>query len=254
MWSHGGHGRARVRDPVRGGPGAVGCVLPGRDRGAVPAGRGRVRRVRHPGGEVRAVRPEPAGGADRPGGGGAGPAGWGGGVPGRGRGRRGGAAAGGGGDHPHGAGGPGLGAPDVARPGPGRVRGGGGWGGRRKSRGNRRRADGSIGRPPGTFEGIVPRPISRADVEHVARLARLALTDEELARFQAQLSVILEEADKIRRLPTEGVPPTAHPLPRVNVWREDVPGPCLTREEALSTAPEVEQDRFKVPRIIEEAP
>ena len=47
-------------------------------------------------------------------------------------------------------------------------------------------------------------PISRADVEHVARLARLALTDEELDRFQAQLSVILEEADKIRRLPTEG--------------------------------------------------
>ncbi len=96
-------------------------------------------------------------------------------------------------------------------------------------------------------------PISRADVEHVARLARLALTDEELDRFQAQLSVILEEADKIRRLPTEGVPPTAHPLPRVNAWRDDVPGPCLTREEALSTAPEVEQDRFKVPRIIEEA-
>ena len=58
----------------------------------------------------------------------------------------------------------------------------------------------------------------------------------------------------LRRLPTEGVPPTAHPLPRVNAWREDVPGPCLTREEALSTAPEVEQDRFKVPRIIEEAP
>ena len=79
-------------------------------------------------------------------------------------------------------------------------------------------------------------PISRADVEHVARLARLALTDEELDRFQAQLSVILEEADKIRRLPTEGVPPTAHPLPRVNAWRDDVPGPCLTREEALSTA------------------
>ncbi|HJW65130.1 MAG TPA: Asp-tRNA(Asn)/Glu-tRNA(Gln) amidotransferase subunit GatC, partial [Actinomycetes bacterium] len=97
-------------------------------------------------------------------------------------------------------------------------------------------------------------PISRADVEHVARLARLALTDEEVDRFQAQLSVILEEADKIRRLPTDGVPPTAHPLPRVNVWRDDVPGPCLTREEALSTAPEVEQDRFKVPRIIEEAP
>jgi aspartyl-tRNA(Asn)/glutamyl-tRNA(Gln) amidotransferase subunit C len=97
-------------------------------------------------------------------------------------------------------------------------------------------------------------PISRADVQHVARLARLALTDEELDRFQAQLSVILEEAEKVARLPTEGVPPTAHPLPRTNVWREDVVGPCLPRELALSTAPEVEQDRFKVPRIIEEPP
>jgi len=95
-------------------------------------------------------------------------------------------------------------------------------------------------------------PISRADVEHVARLARLRLTDEELDTYQAQLAVILEEADKIRRLPTEGVPPTAHAVPMANVWREDVVGPTLTQAEALSTAPEVEQDRFKVPRIIEE--
>jgi aspartyl-tRNA(Asn)/glutamyl-tRNA(Gln) amidotransferase subunit C len=97
-------------------------------------------------------------------------------------------------------------------------------------------------------------PISRADVQHVARLARLALTDEELDRFQPQLSVILDEAEKVKRLPTEGVTPTSHPLPRVNVWRDDTVGECLDREEALSTAPEVEQDRFRVPRIIEEAP
>ena len=95
-------------------------------------------------------------------------------------------------------------------------------------------------------------PISRADVEHVARLARLRLTDDELDRYQAQLTVILEEADKIKRLPTEGVPPTAHAVPMANVWREDVVGPTLTQAEALSTAPEVEQDRFKVPRIIED--
>jgi aspartyl-tRNA(Asn)/glutamyl-tRNA(Gln) amidotransferase subunit C len=95
-------------------------------------------------------------------------------------------------------------------------------------------------------------PISRADVQHVARLARLALTDEELDRFQSQLSVILDEAERVRRLPTEGVPPTSHPLPRVNVWRDDTVGECLPREAALSTAPEVEQDRFMVPRIIEE--
>ena len=97
-------------------------------------------------------------------------------------------------------------------------------------------------------------PISRADVRHVALLARLELTDEELDRFQAQLGVILEEVEKIKQLPTEGVPPTSHAVPMANVWREDVPGPCLTQAEALSTAPEAEQDRFKVPRIIEEAP
>ena len=95
-------------------------------------------------------------------------------------------------------------------------------------------------------------PISRAEVQHVARLARLALTEEELDRFQSQLSLILQEADKVKRLPTEGVPPTAHPLPRANVWRDDTVGPCLTQEEALSTAPAVEQGRFMVPRIIEE--
>jgi aspartyl-tRNA(Asn)/glutamyl-tRNA(Gln) amidotransferase subunit C len=97
-------------------------------------------------------------------------------------------------------------------------------------------------------------PISRADVEHVARLARLALTDEELDRYQRQLSQILEEAGKVARLPTEGVPPMSHAVPRLNVWRPDQVGPCLTQEEALSTAPEVEQGRFKVPRIIEEEP
>ncbi len=95
-------------------------------------------------------------------------------------------------------------------------------------------------------------PISRADVEHVARLARLALTEEELDRFQAQLSVILDEAEKVKRLPTEGVPPTAQAVPQTNVWRDDVPGACLTQQEALSTAPEAEQGRFMVPQIIEE--
>jgi aspartyl-tRNA(Asn)/glutamyl-tRNA(Gln) amidotransferase subunit C len=97
-------------------------------------------------------------------------------------------------------------------------------------------------------------PISRDDVVHVARLARLDLTDEEVEQFTGQLAAVLEHADDVAALNTEGVPPTAHPLPRVNVWRDDTPGPCLTRSEALSTAPEVEQDRFKVPRIIEEAP
>jgi len=95
-------------------------------------------------------------------------------------------------------------------------------------------------------------PISRADVQHVARLARLALSEEELDQFQRQLSNILEEAEKVERLPTEGVPPMSHAVPRVNVWRDDTVGPCLTQEQALSTAPAVEQGRFMVPRIIEE--
>jgi aspartyl-tRNA(Asn)/glutamyl-tRNA(Gln) amidotransferase subunit C len=97
-------------------------------------------------------------------------------------------------------------------------------------------------------------PISRADVQHVARLARLALTDEELDRYQAQLGVILEEVEKIKQLPTDGVPPTAHAVPMSNVWRPDTVVPGLSSEQALAGAPEVEQERFRVPRIIEEAP
>ena len=90
------------------------------------------------------------------------------------------------------------------------------------------------------------------DVEHVARLARLALTPEELERFRHQLSVILDHAEKVGEVAADNVLPTAHPIPRSNVFRPDEPGPCLTQEEALSTAPEVEDARFKVPRIIEE--
>jgi aspartyl-tRNA(Asn)/glutamyl-tRNA(Gln) amidotransferase subunit C len=94
--------------------------------------------------------------------------------------------------------------------------------------------------------------LTRAQVEHVARLSRLYLTEEELDRFQGQLSVILEHAGKVQALPTEGVPPTSHAIPMVNVLRPDVVTPCLSQEEALSTAPEVEDGCFKVPRIIEE--
>lgn len=96
--------------------------------------------------------------------------------------------------------------------------------------------------------------ISRAEVAHVARLARLALSDEELEHSAEQLGQILRLAEQVRLLPTEGVPPTTHAVPLENVFREDVVGPCLTAEEALSTAPAVEQGRFAVPRILEEAP
>ena len=90
------------------------------------------------------------------------------------------------------------------------------------------------------------------DIEHVARLARLGLTDEELARFREQLAVILEHAERVREVAAEDVPPTAHPVPTHNVFREDEPRPGLDREEAMANAPDREDDRFKVPRIVEE--
>ncbi len=96
--------------------------------------------------------------------------------------------------------------------------------------------------------------ITTADVAHVARLARLAVTDEELGRFTGQLAAVLDHAADIEALDLGGVPPTAHPLPLANVLREDVARPCLSREEALSAAPAVEGDRFRVPRILGEAP
>jgi aspartyl-tRNA(Asn)/glutamyl-tRNA(Gln) amidotransferase subunit C len=90
------------------------------------------------------------------------------------------------------------------------------------------------------------------DVDHVARLARLALTPEERDRFRLQLGLILEHAERVREVAAEDVPPTSHPIPRSNVFRRDEPEPSLSHEEALAGAPEVEDGRFKVPRIIEE--
>ena len=97
-------------------------------------------------------------------------------------------------------------------------------------------------------------PISRADVAHVARLARLDLTDEELEMVTGQLAAVLEHAADVEALNTEGVPPTAHPLPLQNVFRDDVPRPSLDRDEVLAMAPEAEDGRFRVPRILGEAP
>lgn len=96
--------------------------------------------------------------------------------------------------------------------------------------------------------------ISSEDVAHVARLARLSLTEEELERFTAQLGAVLEHARDVESLDTAGVPPTAHPLPLENVFREDEPVPCLDRAEVLAQAPAVEDDRFRVPRILEANP
>ena len=89
------------------------------------------------------------------------------------------------------------------------------------------------------------------DIEHVARLARLALTDEEKERLHAQLGVILEHAAKVGEVAAEEVPPTAYAIPRSNVLRPDEPEPGLSHEAALAGAPEDEGGRFKVPRIVE---
>jgi aspartyl-tRNA(Asn)/glutamyl-tRNA(Gln) amidotransferase subunit C len=90
------------------------------------------------------------------------------------------------------------------------------------------------------------------DVDHVARLARLALTDEERERLRAQLGVILEAAERVREVAADDVPPTAHPVPQRNVFRDDdEPWESLPAERALAGAPETEDGRFKVPRIIE---
>jgi aspartyl-tRNA(Asn)/glutamyl-tRNA(Gln) amidotransferase subunit C len=89
------------------------------------------------------------------------------------------------------------------------------------------------------------------DVDHVARLARLSLTDEERERFRTQLGLILEHAERVREVAADDVSPTAQPVPQRNVFRDDEPEAVLTQEEALAGAPEVEDGRFKVPRIIE---
>ena len=91
--------------------------------------------------------------------------------------------------------------------------------------------------------------ISRDEVLHVARLARLALSEEELERFSEQLSAILEAVGKVSELDLEGVPPTSHPLDLVNVLAEDEPRPCLSREDALANAPDREGGFFGVPPV-----
>ncbi len=90
------------------------------------------------------------------------------------------------------------------------------------------------------------------DIAKVARLARLALNEAELDRYRQQCEVVLEHAALVQTLPTEGVAPTSHPLPRTNAFRDDVITECLDREEVLSQAPERDGDYFLVPRILDE--
>jgi aspartyl-tRNA(Asn)/glutamyl-tRNA(Gln) amidotransferase subunit C len=89
--------------------------------------------------------------------------------------------------------------------------------------------------------------ISRDEVLHVARLARLELSDDEVAKFQKQLSDILEAISKVSELDLSDVPPTAHPLEIENAWAEDVPRPCLPLEDVFANAPDRDDDHFRTP-------
>ena len=92
--------------------------------------------------------------------------------------------------------------------------------------------------------------ITKKDVEHVALLARLELSEVEKENFTEQLNAILEYADALKQLDTTNVQPTAHPLPINNVFREDVARPSIHNGEALANAPEQEDGFFKVPKIV----
>jgi aspartyl-tRNA(Asn)/glutamyl-tRNA(Gln) amidotransferase subunit C len=89
--------------------------------------------------------------------------------------------------------------------------------------------------------------ITRDEVRHVARLARLELSDDEVGRLQEQLSDILEAVSKVSELDLSDVPPTAHPLEIANAWAEDVPRPCLELDEVFANAPDRDDDHFRVP-------
>jgi aspartyl-tRNA(Asn)/glutamyl-tRNA(Gln) amidotransferase subunit C len=89
--------------------------------------------------------------------------------------------------------------------------------------------------------------ISREEVLHVAGLARLDLSEDEIERFQEQLNAIIEAVGKVAELDLSDVEPTAHPLDLVNAWAEDEPRPSLSVEEALANAPDREGDFFRVP-------
>jgi aspartyl-tRNA(Asn)/glutamyl-tRNA(Gln) amidotransferase subunit C len=96
--------------------------------------------------------------------------------------------------------------------------------------------------------------ISRDDVAEVAALARLELTEAEIDHFTEHLVKVLEHAADIEQLDLDDVPPTSHPLPLVNVMRDDVAGVTLDRDEVLGVAPAVDEQRFRVPPILGDEP
>ncbi len=105
--------------------------------------------------------------------------------------------------------------------------------------------------PAGSADAASGR-IARSDVAHLARLARLAVTDEELDLFAEQLDVILGAVTRVREVAADDIPPTSHAVPMTNVYRADVVVESLPRDAVLAAAPAVEDDRFRVPRILAE--
>jgi aspartyl-tRNA(Asn)/glutamyl-tRNA(Gln) amidotransferase subunit C len=99
-----------------------------------------------------------------------------------------------------------------------------------------------------------PGTISRDEVAHLARLARLAVTERELDVFAGQLDVILGAVASVGEVAAEHIPPTSHAVPLENVFRSDQRRPCLTQEQALACAPATEEGRFRVPRILDDEP
>lgn len=94
--------------------------------------------------------------------------------------------------------------------------------------------------------------ITRDEVAHLAKLSRLALTDDELARFAEQLDVIISAVARVQEVAAVDIPPTTHAADLTNVFREDIVVPPLGSVAALDQAPAAEQDRFRVPRILAE--
>jgi aspartyl-tRNA(Asn)/glutamyl-tRNA(Gln) amidotransferase subunit C len=94
--------------------------------------------------------------------------------------------------------------------------------------------------------------LSRDEVAHLSRLARIEATDAELDRLSGELAVILDAVARVSEVATDEVPPMSHPLPLTNVTRPDEPRASLSPQDALAGAPESEQQRFRVPRILEE--
>jgi aspartyl-tRNA(Asn)/glutamyl-tRNA(Gln) amidotransferase subunit C len=94
--------------------------------------------------------------------------------------------------------------------------------------------------------------ITRDEVAHLARLSRLALDDDELDHLAVQLDVIISAVARVQEVTADDIPPTSHALPLTNVFRPDEIRPCLTPEQVLSEAPAAEDQRFRVPRILDE--